>query len=331
MTPSRVHQGSLRLDRREITRLGRALAISLVIHLLCFGTYEAGHRLHLWDEIRLPSWLRKIQLLAAGAQSDAKPLPQQEPPLVFVDVNPESAAPQAPKNAKYYSNRNSQAANPDADRETDIPKIEGKQTEVAKVEDTPRTPFDKLMPDFSKLDKAAEEAKPASPQAAGDLVMAKPDPHLRPETGAGAADESRPRTITEALRRQHRNQLIGEKMKQEGGVNRVRLDPGLDVKATPFGAYDAAFIGAVQSRWYDLLDNLSYDGYRRGKVVLEFRLNYNGYVTDMKVLEENVGSALSLMCQKAVADPAPYDKWPREMRLMVGKDYRDITFTFYYN
>jgi hypothetical protein len=37
----------------------------------------------------------------------------------------------------------------------------------------------------------------------------------------------------EALRRQHRNQLVCEKMKQDGGVNRFKLDPGLDVKATP--------------------------------------------------------------------------------------------------
>ena len=34
---------------------------------------------------------------------------------------------------------------------------------------------------------------------------------------------------------------------------------------------------------------------------------------------------------EAVLDPAPFDKWPREMRLMVGEDFRRITFTFYYN
>ena len=29
-------------------------------------------------------------------------------------------------------------------------------------------------------------------------------------------------------------------------------------------------------------------------------------------------------------DPAPFDRWPREMRQMIGKDYRDIQFAFYY-
>ena len=110
-----------------------------------------------------------------------------------------------------------------------------------------------------------------------------------------------------------------------------RLDTGLDAKATPFGVYDAAFISAVESRWFALLDNMSYDGYRRGRVVLQFRLNSNGYITEMKVVENNVGETLGLLCQKAVQDPSPFDKWPKEMRLLVDKDYREIQFAFYYN
>jgi hypothetical protein len=76
---------------------------------------------------------------------------------------------------------------------------------------------------------------------------------------------------------------------------------------------------------------MSYDGYRRGRVVLQFHLNPDGRITDMKVLENTVGETLGLLCQKAVLDPSPFDKWPREMRLLVDKDYRDIQFAFYYN
>jgi hypothetical protein len=329
MTPSRVHEGSLRLDQVELSRLAWAFGISLAIHLFCFGTYELGKKLNVWQAMHLPAWLQRARILASAPREKAKPPVPQEAPLVFIDVTPAAARAVAPKNARFYSNKNSEAANPNADKDTDIPQITGNQTEMAKTEDVHRSQFDKLQPAFSARDQAAEQSKPASPTPPGDLVMAKPDARLRPDTGT--AEESRPRTIKEAMLRQHRNQLVGERMKQEGGVSRVHLDPGFDVKATPFGQYDAEFIEAVQSRWYDLLDNMSYDGYRRGKVVVEFRLNYNGYITDMKVLDENVGLSLSLMCQKAVSDPAPYDKWPREMRLMVDKDYRDITFTFYYN
>ena len=245
---------------------------------------------------------------------------------MFVDVNPAVSVAEPPKNPKFYSSRNSVAANPDADRETDMPKITGTQNEIAKTEDVQRSKFDKLQPVFTPHDNAAEQPKPKSPAPVGDLVMAKPDPNLRQDNGSA---ESRPRTIGEALSR-HRDQLVGQKSKQDGGVHNSRIEASFDAKATPFGAYDAAFIEAVQQRWFDLLDNMSYDGYRRGKVVVQFHLNFNGQIGDMKIIDENVGSALSLMCQKAIYDPSPYEKWPREMRLMVDKDYREIQFTFYY-
>ena len=131
--------------------------------------------------------------------------------------------------------------------------------------------------------------------------------------------------------RQNRTQLVGQKMKQDGGVKRQQIVPSFDTKATPFGAYDAALIEAIQSRWYDLLDQISYNNYRTGRVVLQFRLNYDGRITDLRIAETTVGDTLALLCQKAILDPAPYEKWPQEMRQMADKDYRDISFTFYYN
>ena len=81
----------------------------------------------------------------------------------------------------------------------------------------------------------------------------------------------RPRTL-EAARRQMGG-LAGEKMKQQGGVKRRGLESSFDVKATPFGAYDAAIIAAIQKRWYDLLDTRDFAASHSGRVVLEFRLN----------------------------------------------------------
>jgi len=162
------------------------------------------------------------------------------------------------------------------------------------------------------------------------LTLAKPDFDLR--SGTGTAEGSRPRTLAEArARAQARSGLPGEKMKQDGGVKRRLEFAALDAKATPFGSYDAAFIEAVSQRWYDLLDQMSFDGYQRGKVVLQFALNYDGRITDMKVVEKTVGEALSLLCEMAVLDPAPYAPWPIELRRLVGSDQRRVQFTFYYN
>jgi membrane protein involved in colicin uptake len=118
-------------------------------------------------------------------------------------------------------------------------------------------------------------------------------------------------------------------MKQEGGVHE-RGTLSLDVARTPFGSYDAALIAAVQQRWYDLLDATRF-AQRSGKVVLEFRLYYDGRITDMKVDGNEVGEMLGLLCQRAITDPAPFAQWPSDMRRAIGKNYRDVMFTFYYN
>jgi len=320
----------LRLDRPEISRLAWAFAISIALHLLSYGGYELGKRLNVWEQLRLPAWLQRPKLLASVPKQPANPV-HQEAPLMFVNVSPSQATPEPPENAKFYSSKNSKAANPDADKDTDMPKISGKQTQVVKAEDTPRTKFDQLQPDFAQLarERQAEQAKARATQPSGDMVMAKPDVTLR--QGDGTTEHSRPRTIAEAMRRQNRTQLVGEKMKQDGGVNRVRLEASFDAKSTLFGSYDAALIEAVQSRWYDLLEQVSYNSYRSGRVVMQFHLHYDGRITDLAIVESTVGDMLALMCQKAIFDPAPYDKWSQEMRQTADKDYRDIVFTFYYN
>ena len=330
----RAPETSLRLDRPETTRLAWALALSIALHLLGWGTYSIGKRFHVWEKLHWPAWVQtvtqKLALVVKKDKKETRPPVDREPPLMFVDVSPAQATSEPPKNATHYSDKNSQAANPESDKDTAIPKITGTQPQVPKTEDVPRNKFDKLMPaPPTPREQTAEEARARPTLTPGDLTLAKPDLTPRPDTGN--AEKSRPRTIKEAMLRQNLHQLPGQKMKQDGGVRSQQLVPSFDTKATPFGAYDRAFIDAVSSRWYDLLDNVSYDGYRRGKVELQFLLNYDGRITEMKVLENTVTETLSLLCQKAVLDPAPFDKWPREMRMMVGEDFRRITFTFYYN
>ena len=100
--------------------------------------------------------------------------------------------------------------------------------------------------------------------------------------------------------------------------------------STPFDKYDAAFVNAVTKRWYDLLDTKQFPNHK-GMVHLKFCLHSDGRITDMKVVKNTAGTLLGYVCQKAVEDPAPYASWPEEMRLKLGKDYRDMEFTFYYD
>lgn len=255
---------------------------------------------------------------------------------MFVEVNPDVAITEPPKKSKYYSSRSSKAANPDARLQTDTPKISGEQTFVPRTQDTPRS---KPQPQPQQLqplqpnpapEETEPEAKPKPTLTPGDLAFAKPQIKLRETEGKDDVEhpKSRPRTLAEAQARRAANSMPGEKMKQAGGV-RARAISSLDVTATPFGAYDAAVIAAIQTRWYALIDSQPLTR-TTGKVMLSFHLNYDGSVTEMQVMESTVSGLLSAMCQRAVLDPAPFGVWPSDMRRMIGANYRDVSFTFYY-
>jgi len=330
MTAPETNPTSLRLERLDASRLAWAFTLSVAVHLFVWGGYVGGNKLGLWEKLRQPAWLQKLtQLPGRTARPQDKPRPKEsEPPLMFVDVSPDQATTEPPKDAKYYSSQNSQAANPDADRDTNVPKITGQQEQVPKTEDAERNKFAKLQPSLPTQEPQPELRASSKPKLApGDLTLAKPE--LNPRTDTGNAEKPRPRRLSELAQ----NQIVrppGRKMKQAGGVKRLAM-ASLDAKATPFGAYDALFIDAVRNRWYDLLESREYASEARGHVVLQFKLHHDGRITDVKVAENTVSETLSLICQKAVLDPAPFEKWPTEMRLMVGEDFRRIQFTFYYN
>ncbi|HEV2392406.1 MAG TPA: hypothetical protein VG146_08590 [Verrucomicrobiae bacterium] len=322
---------SLHQDRAEASRLVWALVISLAIHLFFFGSYYGAKKLLAWYDIHHTAWLRPLAQVAELLNKKPNPLQprQQEAPLMFVEVTPLQATTEPPKDAKYYSDKSSKAANPDANKDTATPLINGKQTDIAKTDDVPRPKFVPLQPTPppQPAQKELPELKPRPTPEPGDLTMAKPEPS--PPKDPGEAPVSRPRTIAEALaRKQDFNRLAGEKMKEEGGVSR-RFNTSLDVKGTPFGAYDYAFIQAVEQHWYDLLDERQYASDSRGRVVLHFTLHYDGRVTDMEMAENTAGEVLGLICEKAVLDPAPFQPWPIEMRRVMGET-RNIQFTFIY-
>jgi outer membrane biosynthesis protein TonB len=329
--------GTMRYSLRKGPELLlRALVISLLIHLFFFGGYELGKKYDLWDREFLPAWLRRLTHALTFVQVP-KPAPppqqQQQIALQFVDVPPDVASAEAPKNATHYSSRNSVAANADAQADLNVPKLDGTQTHVPKTEDVPRTKMFPLRPSMPRPQpaEAAPEQKPAAAPPIGDLAMAKPATEANDTKDAGNAavpQHERPRTLAEAKLQQA---MAGEMMRQDGGVRKQRILPSFDAIGTPFGEYDAEIINAIQLHWDDLIDSQAVSHAETGRVVLQFRLNYDGRVTDMKVIDSTVDELLTSLCELAVTDPAPYARWPNQMRLLVGADYREVRFTFFYD
>jgi hypothetical protein len=50
----------------------------------------------------------------------------------------------------------------------------------------------------------------------------------------------------------------------------------------------------------------------------------------LKVNENDVTETLSWACQRAILDPAPFAPFPPDLRRLLGKEYREIQFSFYY-
>ena len=304
---TRQHEiSSLRPDRSDLERLGWALVISFLAHLVVWGGFVAGRQAGVWERLREISFFHPAAL-------PLPPVARVEETLVFVDVS--QASPDAPDKAKYYSDRNSRAANPDPDT-ADVPKITGTQTEVPKTETAARV--SKLQP--APLQPAPPETKPARPLSPGALELARPED--------ASAQPGRPRTVKQALAQQ--DKLPGRQMQQSGGVPRRQLSASFDARATPFGAYDRAIVEAVTQRWYDLLDSQRFALDRTGKVTIHFRLNQDGTVTGLIIAESTVGEILGYVCREAIAQAGPFGKWPSDMRRLIGENFRDITFTFHY-
>ncbi|HZM03261.1 MAG TPA: hypothetical protein VFC44_09570 [Candidatus Saccharimonadales bacterium] len=264
-------------------------------------------------------------------------VPSEPSQLVFVDVDPALASTVPPKNPKFYSANSSLVANPSPKQISTVPEIRGHQDKMLKTTPDTQSKAKPLQPSPRRPDTAETPATKALPQKAytpGDLSMAKPAAKAQDKDGQGTTDpgveplpqpdHQRPRTLAEA---QAQHGMLGEKTLQQGGVPHISMD-SLDAVKTSYGDYDQEFIDAVQSHWFQLLQNVTAN--IPGTVVLEFRLHPDGRITDMKIIENGVSDLLALVCEQAILEPSPYHPWPMEMRRDIPQDYRDIRFTFYY-
>lgn len=318
---------SLRPNRFEGERIIIALALSLLVHVLIFGGYE------LRKDLNLPPWLHWLARPVPRRVVRAQP---QEEPLEFVTVNSPSTA--APQKAKYISNHNSVAADNSQKPPAENPELNGKQTDVAQTEDIMRMMLAKNEAEAQAASAAQAQARQQqadkSPQPTeakhsentGDLTLGKPSDTTQKDKDQ---EQPRPRTLKEALA-EMASRMPSMTMKEEGGASHHARVPSFDVKITGFGDYDARFVEAVSQNWYNLLDSQRFSLDRTGKVVLLFHLNYDGSISQMRFAQNSVGDLLGYVCEKAVLDGAPYERWTEDMRAKLG-DYCDVEFTFDYD
>lgn len=197
-----------------------------------------------------------------------------------------------------------------------------------KVEPKPAPKPETTLPAEIKIPEPPKQPEPVKPPV--QVAVAK-----TPEPSLGTPEKPEP-NVAEPPRRQRPRRLDevrqpnspGESMRQEGGTARLAVRANMDVRGTITGDYDARFIRAVEQRWFTLLEGRTTT--IPGEVVVEFRLRHDGRIENLRVLSNSAGEILGLICEKAILDPAPYDRWPVQMRNELRADYRDVKFTFYY-
>jgi outer membrane biosynthesis protein TonB len=318
-----------------------ALVLSLLIHLLLLGIWKAGDQFGWWKHT--PDWLNQwtrwlarthVRVFPRLVEARSQPPPAKAVtiPLTFVEVDPDTVTKDAPEDAKYYSSKNAKASNPDPAVELEKPKIDGKQDKVVRVMDNDKPKPFPLQPSAPPQPKPEEPVPPPpKPEVKpGDMATRKPTEGIDASTDSGQEQNKpreRPRKLADA--RAARGMLQGQQIREDGGVsNRGRV--AFNTKATPFGEYDAAFIAAVEQCWHRLLEDHR-GNQRSGWVVVDFKLNSDGRITDLNIQSNNTGEIYGMICQRAILDPAPYQKWPPEMLRVIGSNTREIRFTFYYN
>ena len=151
---------------------------SCLVHIIIFGLWKMGI-LELPDELVALLVRRKAPITAKAplnpaALTNANLMPT-EIPLACIEVEPEHATPDQPKDPKFYSKANSVAANAEPKKEAPVPQVDGKQDKIAKLRDVPRA----VLPPPPTPAPTPPPPKPAAPPPA-PAPTPKPELALQP-------------------------------------------------------------------------------------------------------------------------------------------------------
>jgi len=126
------------------------------------------------------------------------------------------------------------------------------------------------------------------------------------------------------------NETRALKMSKPLTIQQARI-PG-KIPLNQFGDYEQKLESEIGGRWFELMDKIDveHSDKGKGKVVAKFNLCQDGKVTDLTI-SGFTNSVAAPHCIQAIKECSPFPKWPDGMRSIVGKDYREITYTFYIN
>ena len=341
-----------------------ALLLSLMLHALAFGTWQyrqALGRLPLFHQLArlLSVYNTPVRRSTAHAPTTITfvqtPARESEPARTFMETDDSQVTGEQPKDAKYYSDRSTVAANPvnPTGKQGETPYLEGTETRMMSTEtvspqpgagqshlppSAPAPPSPPASEAKNDVKPVVEQPKPEVPKVTASeglkvieeqkVAMAPREIAEPPPSPPTPAASAKPSYVASPGSSSNREIGATKSRLVATGISRTGI-AAFNVEQSPFGAYDKAIIRAVQSRWYALIEqNGLYE--RSGQVTLHFNLMADGSVVEMKTEENSAGVTLGLFCEKAIVDSSPFDPLPDKLKMLIGNQPREVNFTFYY-
>ena len=119
----------------------------------------------------------------------------------------------------------------------------------------------------------------------------------------------------------------GPLLKSNSSVSKYG-DIAIDSTFSEFGEYERQFYTTLQIGWFDEIK--FYKPIDAGaNVSISFRLNSDGTIKDIKVLESNATFIATTICENAIQKRSPFRPWTKRMIDEFGHE-RELKIRFYY-
>jgi hypothetical protein len=95
-----------------------------------------------------------------------------------------------------------------------------------------------------------------------------------------------------------------------------------------YDAYLNQLLMAAMKKEASLLNNNVFAQRAPGKVVLQCRLDFQGRISEPRLIENTIDEGVGRLFQQALLKRSPYPVWPEEAHRKLGSDYRPLKLTF---
>ncbi|QYY35539.1 hypothetical protein [Ruficoccus sp. ZRK36] len=242
---------------------------------------------------------------------DAQPMPQQPEPAEQTPPEPQEMTEPVEEPAESDAREAPQEEAPrmpeqEAIEEEGAPSID----KAGEAEEVPETPAEKTV----------EPAPAPRPQRQIEVQMEEVTPAQQAPQGQ-PVPKARPRI----------NFKVPPGPLMQNPVSASRMGAlAIDSNFSEFGGYLQRMREAISAQWNLLGRQYNYANSDIGtKVVVEYELNRDGRVVDLKVLYTSASRPATLIVQDAILSRAPYGPWTKEMVASLG-DSQTIRITFLY-